>query len=350
MKKLLALLLALLMALSLCACGGGDDAPDDAPAEPTEDAAPAEDAAGQPLGATQSTDILEFTLNRADLCIALNSTYSMGDGGQDYFLPKEYVASEDGSNPYVAATGHTLVSFTYTIHNLDRTNQDLKPTITIGYAGETYTFAPPFDSPKYGWEQTLGEDPSPSEAVNMILDPDETLTRRGYVDIPVAAEPTDELDFTIILPNSAGENVNMAYHVTQTDRETCAEADRLAAEKAAEEAAAAEAARLAEADPEVVKAVEDYVSDCALSYSESTYAGSSLITVEHEIAFAASGNHVSITVSSPLVSYTEEGTYSVRKEVILFEMDNGCTPVMPYTYENGEINFEQLEGAVTKLE
>lgn len=346
MKRPLALFLALLMALSLCACGG------DNAAEPTEDAvAPTENAAGQPLGTTQSTDILEFTLNRADLCVALNNEWgsSMG-GGEDYFLPKEYVASEDKDNPCVAATGHTLVSFTYTIHSLDRADQNLEPTITIGYAGETYTFAPPFDSPKYGWAHTLGEDPRSSEAMNMILDPDETLTRRGYVDIPVAAESTDELDFTIALPNSAGENVDLVYHVIQADREACAEADRLAAEKAAEEDAAIEAERLSDADPEVVKAVQDYVRDGSLSYNDYTYVGNSLVNTEHEIAFAASGNRASITVTSPLLTYTEEGTYSVRKEVILFEMDNGCTPVMPYTYENGEIHFERLEGAIKTLQ
>lgn len=348
MKRTLALFLALLMALSLCACGGNENAP----APVVEDtAAPVEDVVGQPLGTTQSTDILEFTLNRADFCIALdNHSRSMETNSTTYFLPKEYVAAEDSDNPYVAATGHTLVSFTYTIHNLDRALQDLTPTITIGHAGITYVFASPFDSPKYGWSRTLGEDATYSESMNMLLDPDETLTRRGYVDIPVAAELTDELDFTIALPSSAGKEVEMTYHVTQADRETCAEADRLAAEKEAEEAAAAEAARLAEADPEVVKAVQDYLRDCTISYSDNFYAGGNLMTTDHEIVLAASGNRASITVSSPLITYTEEGTYSVRKEVILFEMDNGCTPVMPYTYENGEVNLEKLEGAVTKLQ
>lgn len=338
MKRTLALFLALLMALALCACGGNDDAAThtDVTTPPSEDAAaPTEDVAGQPLGTTQSTDILEFTLDRADFCIALdNSSRSMETNSTNYFLPKEYVAAEDSDNPYVAATGHTLVSFTYTIHNLDRTFKDLRPSITIGYGGETYKL-----SPKYGWSRTLGEDATYSEAGNMILDPDETLTRRGYVDIPVTAEFTDELDFTISLPNSAGEGVEMTYHVTQADRETCAEADRLAAEKEAEEAAAAEAERLAEADPEVAKAVRDFLQDKQLSYTED--GASWTITFR--------GDRVTIEARNAYFGYEEEGNFSVRKEVILLEMDNGCTPVLPYTYENGEVMGGHVEGDVIKL-
>lgn len=331
MKRTLALFLALLMALSLCACGGNENA-----ADPVEDAAtPVKDVVGQPLGTTQSTDIMEFTLNRADLCIALDNVFSTGDDSVDhYFMPKEYVASEDSDNLYVAATGHTLVSFTYTIHNLDRTSKDLRPSITIGYAGETYKL-----SPTYGWSQTLGEDPDHSPASNLLLSADETRTLRGYVDIPVEAEFTDEIDFTIACPNSAGEGVEMTYHVTQADRDACAEADRAAAEAAAAEKAAAEAERLAEADPEVAKAVRDFLQDKQLSYTED---GASWTVSFH-------GDRVTIEARNAYFGYEEEGNFSVRKEVILFEMDNGCTPVMPYTYENGEATGGHVEGDVIKF-
>lgn len=139
MKKMFTLLLASAMALSLTACGdGGEPTPfSGADPSPSESVSPAP-AAGSQLGETVSTDLAEFTLDRADLTIALENAH-----GDDYFLPKEYSAEEDSKNPFVASKGHCLVAITYTLANLNRGNLDLDgsfngPLFQVSYQGKDY--------------------------------------------------------------------------------------------------------------------------------------------------------------------------------------------------------------------
>ena len=101
MKKLLTLALAAVLALALAACSGGTSGPqaqEETPASPEpEYLSP---------GDTVSTDILTFTLDEAQLAVALDSTLN-----ENYAEPKEYDPQTDAQNPFVAATGHTYAAF-----------------------------------------------------------------------------------------------------------------------------------------------------------------------------------------------------------------------------------------------
>ncbi|MCD7717266.1 MAG: hypothetical protein LUI39_12600 [Lachnospiraceae bacterium] len=77
------------------------------------------------LGDSISTDIMDFTLDSAQFAIALENTY-----GDDYLLPKEYDASDDAKNPFVASIGHTLVYFSMIITNNNRTSLNINDTFS----------------------------------------------------------------------------------------------------------------------------------------------------------------------------------------------------------------------------
>ena len=125
MKKLFAMCLALATLLPLCACGAEGSSGNSAAA--TE---------RYQIGDTVSTDIFEFTLDAAAFTIALNRVY-----GSDYFTPKEYDASADSGNPFVASVGHTYVAFTYTVKCLDRSSNEfhdgIRGSVSIEYNGQT---------------------------------------------------------------------------------------------------------------------------------------------------------------------------------------------------------------------
>ena len=229
MKRVQALLLALAMVLVLAACGGdgtgggagGNSGNGNAGSAQNggetggNSAGDAGDAGesleGLALGETAATDIVELTLDRADLAIALENTW-----GDSYYLPKEYDAAEDAQNPFVAAVGHTLVAMTYTANTLDRASVEFdgsfNPTfITIGYDGESYT-----GETEYGMSQENGGDWEQDSSMNVLLMAGETCTLRCYVDIPVeAASLDDTFQVTFSLPNSAGETEDFTYVVTK---------------------------------------------------------------------------------------------------------------------------------------
>ena len=56
------------------------------------------------------------------------------------------------------------------------------------------------------------------------------------------------------------------------------------------------------------------------------------------------GDYCYVTATAAGQSVTNEGPFSVRKEVILIEYTMGDHPVtMPYTYENGELLIYPIE-------
>lgn len=201
-KRIIALLVVVLTVTSfLCACGSGGNNP------------------GVSLGETVGTDICELTLNRADLTIALDNTNNL-----NYFTPKEYDAANDNDNPYVAAKGHTLVAFTYTLSNLDRAEIDVDGSfnpnfITIKYDGKSYK-----EETKYGAESEDGLNWEKNNSSNVLLLAGEKAIFRAYIDIPVEpAALTDTFEMIFSLPNSDGKTEDFKYTITAEARTKAAE-------------------------------------------------------------------------------------------------------------------------------
>ena len=224
MKKLAALLLTAALSLSLAACGDG-----------SETASPGDHGNDTyKLGDTVSTDIFEFTLDTAELAIALDNGMRDLDGNikDTYMMPKEYDASNDSDNPFVASKGHTFVSITYTVSNLDRTfinfNDAEEHLFSIEYNGTKYT--PDIVDGLYRVykEAQIMDDSGTIETIepNVWHDFDlnyygvglmagDTETRRFYVDIPTDVESlTDDFSVIISIPNSDGAKTEFTYLIT----------------------------------------------------------------------------------------------------------------------------------------
>lgn len=240
MKKVVSLVLALLMALSLVSCGDDKDttvSPSDSgnvsaepSAEPSEEPSPSPSPETYALGETVSTDIVEFTLNEGQLAIALNNTIN-----DSYFLPKEYDATSDARNPFVAAKGHTLVAFTFTVKNTDRASFSIGGTfdakfIDVEYDGKTYSGETDFGYVSYN----LGETWEKYDVGNILLSAGECRTLRSYVDISVdAADLKDDFILNVYLPTSGGQTEQFSYLVTEEGRQKLID-DAAAAQKAEE--------------------------------------------------------------------------------------------------------------------
>ena len=181
MKKAISLLLALVMCLSLVACGGGTS------------------KETYHLGDTVSTDIFEFTLDEATFAYALNNVK-----GENFFAPKEYDATNDKGNPYVADTGKTLIAITYTITNTGRTTTQFYKGgfFTAKYDGKTY--------PAIGVLTLNASDKSD----NVLVEAGTTETNRAYAEIGVDVENlTDGFTITVQIPNSSGKTEKFTYTI-----------------------------------------------------------------------------------------------------------------------------------------
>lgn len=255
MKKWLAFIMAMIFVLNLAACGSGEK-PDAAPGSdtttetnaPTDADTPSADAddadteentgtetQSYQLGDTVSTDIFEFTLDTAAFAIALDNGKKDLDGNikDTYMMPKEYNAETEKDNPFVAPKGHTFVSITYTINNLDRAsanfNDQEDQLFTIEYQGATYTPEIVDGLYRIYSERSMMDD---SGAIKEIapnqwqefennyygvgLQVGEKETRRFYMDIPVDAENlTDDFSVIVQIPGSDGTNTEFTYLVTQ---------------------------------------------------------------------------------------------------------------------------------------
>lgn len=223
-KKLAALLLTAALALSLAACDDGSES--SSPGAPSADT--------YKLGDTVSTDIFEFTLDTAELAIALDNGKRDLDGNikDTYMMPKEYDASNDSNNPFVASKGHTFVSITYTVSNLDRAfvnfNDAEEHLFSIEYNGTKYT--PDIVNGLYRVysESYLMDDSGTIETIepnvwhefdlnyySVGLEVGDTETRRFYVDIPTDVESlTDDFSVIISIPNSDGTKTEFTYLIT----------------------------------------------------------------------------------------------------------------------------------------
>lgn len=242
MKRAVTLLLVFVLMFGIIGCSSAP-AEETVVAEAAEPAEPTAEPTVEPteapitefdIGETVSTDIIEATIERADLAIALDSTIGSSVGSiytpnENYMLPEEYNAEEHAGSPFVAQTGHTLVAFTCIMTNIDRGGTlSLGGTsgvmyISVEYDGQiydtnTYGF---YEPDKFDIEVCLSEGGGTnwdghiySSYGNFLLSAGETTTVRGYMNIPVETESLNE-PFTIILhlPTSSGETTNFAVLV-----------------------------------------------------------------------------------------------------------------------------------------
>lgn len=196
MKKIFSLLLATVMILSLCACGGKNETV-------------------YKLGDTVSTDMVEFTLDDAQLSIVLsNIGSSMGE-------PKTYDAEIDDKNPYVAATGHTLVFSEFKIKNihdrpieLDKFSDFRKGLIEVEYNKNTYEEQVHFLADV---SKVEGEDDKIfpiSSTSSTRLNPDSERIIRAYLDIAADIENLNDVFYiSFSLPDSSGEEKTFKYEI-----------------------------------------------------------------------------------------------------------------------------------------
>ncbi len=227
-KKIACAALAVALSCGMFACSSQEQPSDKQEGEAQEQ--PAVETHG--MGETTGTDVVSFTLDRAELAIALENsgaaTIGYGADGlaQDsYFMPKEYDAEEDSDNPFVAPKGHTLVSMTFTVENLDRTFLNLDEAspesfIAVNYEGQTYTKdADLYDDPnaitvRYGAQNKNGAGWRNYSTGSILMEAGATESFKCMVDIPVeTSDLKSPFQVTFNLPTSSGETQAFTYSV-----------------------------------------------------------------------------------------------------------------------------------------
>ena len=199
-----------MMCISFVACKGGSF----------------EDAKYYKLGETVKTDIFEFTLNYAEFAVSLNNY-----NNDDRFTPKEYDATKDGDNPYVAPIGHTYAAFSYTVTNLNRASCEFHDGsfATVKYNNKKYQSLT--EGAYFLYEDRIIMQSNGSMKTekagswynnpgsNMHLMVGEKETRRAYIDISTdIKDMTENVEITFEIPNSDGTKTKFTYLVTESDR------------------------------------------------------------------------------------------------------------------------------------
>ncbi len=220
-KKQVTLLMALALCLSLCACGGETSTSTDGPVADTT----APETYYQ-IGDTVSTNLFNFTLDAAELAIALENTY-----GENFGDPKEYNPQEDSNNIFVAPTGHTYVAFTYTVENVSRTSEDFQSfignpdwgSLKIIYKDKEYTTGIEDCAVMYYQEHRYldinGQLKTNSanrwyaySSSNLLVGASEKQSRKAYADFAVEVDSlTDEFYLCVRVPSSEGSEVFTYY-------------------------------------------------------------------------------------------------------------------------------------------
>ncbi len=326
MKKVFALLLASLFTLMLCACGN-DNPPDQADTTTTT-GAPVETTEKVMLGETVSTDTVDFTLETAEFAYYVRSL-----SDSRYLVP-----TDDTDTIYAAKKGSCLVSMTVTFKNTDRTgNLDIAGVAgwqlsdwSVRYKGHDY--------PLYGFDLNNDNqsyiDMSPSgyvqqdthrltekyDSQNILLGAGHTATVRFFGIIKCEPDAlTDDFDLLVNVPNSKGEKEEFIYTVTAERRE----AVNTDIQKAKDNY---------DINSDAYTKVDDAVAAdvSAVLQGEWTYTDGGV-----DITVTVSGNSIIVAYDVEGITWSNEGTYSVRRDNILITYTDGTQAFITYTLNNG---------------
>ena len=321
MKKIITYLLTVAMCISVCSCGKKEQG--------------GAESAKNKIGDTVATDILELTLDDAQFTVAVsNSSKNWGE-------PKEYNATDDAKNPYVAAKGHTLVYVSFTLNNLDRDSINIDGSfggnsfIKAKYQDQTYD-----EDIKYVAERVWGEvEWAPHSSSNILLLTGEKISYRGYMDIPVEAKEGDSFDLTFCLPTSGDSTTEFSFGATAEDSAAAAENEKKRIDEIVAENNKKIEARKTEASPEIVAAVQAAVEG---SWDYTTYASGSAI--RNELIFDGN-NGITVYTTSLGTTFEKVGTYTVCEKDIFVDFYDALylDCFIPYTLENGSITLSEME-------
>lgn len=214
MKKIISLCVIFVLSLSIVACGNEKEESKEITVENTEK---------YKIGDTVSTEIYEFTLKRADLTIACSNS-----NDETYLLPKEYDASDDSNNPFVAPMGTTIISLEFDIKNLDRAKHgigyssgDLPLNWEVTYNGENYSLYRKYDAqasynPGFDLDAnyTIWDGVLEKEVTGRLIEPGQSTNIVTYAVVPVNITDMDSpFEITVFLKDVSGEKVYFTYSI-----------------------------------------------------------------------------------------------------------------------------------------
>ena len=191
MRKTLARFLTVALMLSLAACGGET--------ETSEELS---------IGDTITTDILEFTLNRAEFADRLK--YAQFVSGQtpdqEYLLP---IDEPQTNTPYTfeADEGYKLLSYSYSLNYTGKEEIEVETAMGISAVyDDGYTFEISTDA--YLWSDYISID---GTTILYPLDP--PGEGRGYMKVPseVESNTAAPLKITVSIPNGDGSTIDAVY-------------------------------------------------------------------------------------------------------------------------------------------
>ncbi len=186
-------------------------------------------SASKVLGDTVSTNIFDFTLISAEPAIALDNN----NDTDRIFMPKEYEASHDANNPFVAPKGSTIIALTFEITNTDRSGISIGCSIPgsetlefdwkVQYNNELYYIKNSASQKSTSFELKPGNvlynnSVREKTVTGKLLQPGETLQVRtfGYFDTDME-DLNDDLKVIIPLLNSKGESEIFVYDISKND-------------------------------------------------------------------------------------------------------------------------------------
>lgn len=214
MKKLIALILAGLLCLSAFGC----DKKQSKPNSPDGQNTPSVNIpTGCTVGDTANSELLSFTLDKADLTLAcryFTTQEFTSKNFENYLTPIEY----DQVTPVVAEDGQTLIAFTFTLKNLDDKSQNYR-------GGDWYAV---YQGKEYPLTQKSQKNITLSQSAvrkgdgnweyngpeNAFLEPAQTYSFRVYGILPLAMEElTEAFELHIPLPTTGEDPLEVVYTI-----------------------------------------------------------------------------------------------------------------------------------------
>ena len=304
MKRILALILTIATLLVLTACGASSSKES------------GKDSNVYSLGDTVSTDVMEFTLDMAEFAIAAHDG-TAGDYN-DICLPKEFDAERDDNASFVAALGHTLICYQFTIKNLDRVTlpiveSSLDVFVTAAYNGETY------DCDNNGFYESADSYDWGCEGDFLSVEAQTTTHYRSTASIAVEAENfTDSFSLTFSLPTSSGETKDFTFEVTSADIE-----------------------KQKQVEPTLDEAVAHFTYDKCYKYFE-THINEYKAITEAEISKVISTDSVNLQLKGDVFAFNQKVSFD-GNGVFTYYYKN--TPVsIPYSVSNNALTIEMSTG------